>query len=82
MNFCLGYQGATPATIAIMDGTCRIGLDAEELKDLAKAGEEKRAQKCSTREISLFLAQYNCSKNTRIDQQPQHQWGGTILTIK
>lgn len=68
-------QGAVPATIAVMDGSCRIGLSSSELQDLAKAGEEGRAQKCSTRELSLILAKQNI-RNSIGDEQP-HQWGGT-----
>lgn len=71
----LTLQGATPATIAVRNNTCCIGISSPELEDLAKAGEENRAQKCSTRELSLILA-----KNIilgEIDQRPI-QWGGTF----
>ena len=36
---------------------CRVGLTLSELEDLAKAGTEGRATKCSTRELSLLLSQ-------------------------
>jgi hypothetical protein len=65
-------QGVTPATIAVRDGVCRVGLTFEELVDLAKAGPEGRATKCSTRELSLMMA--NSSRNVEKDG---HQWGGT-----
>ena len=63
-------QGVTPATIAVLDGVCRVGLSSEELADLAKAGPEGRATKCSTRELSLIMASSR-------DPQNGHQWGGT-----
>jgi pseudouridine-5'-phosphate glycosidase len=72
-SFCSQEQGVTPATIAVMDGVGRIGLTPDELQDLAKAGEEKRAQKCSTRELSLVLGVRDNQTN-----EP-HQWGGTDI---
>jgi pseudouridine-5'-phosphate glycosidase len=69
-------KGVTPATIAVRDGICRVGLTCEELADLAKAGEEGRATKCSTRELSLFIA--NSFRN--VDKEG-HQWGGRYFMI-
>lgn len=63
----------TPATIAVRDGVCRVGLSSEELTDLAKAGEERRATKCSTRELSLIMAK------AKKQSGGEHQWGGRIL---
>ena len=67
----LREKGVTPATIAVRDGVCRVGLSSEELVDLAKAGPEGRAKKCSTRELSLIMASHD-KHNTG-----PHQWGGT-----
>ena len=67
----LREKGVTPATIAVRDGVCRVGLSSEELVDLAKAGPEGRAKKCSTRELSLIMASHD-KRNTG-----PHQWGGT-----
>jgi pseudouridine-5'-phosphate glycosidase len=52
---------------------CCIGLSSEELQDLAKAGGEKRAQKCSTRELSLIIAKQRSIKGR---YEVPHQWGG------
>jgi pseudouridylate synthase len=45
--------GAEPATIAIMDGRVRVGLDRAELERLAAAAE---ATKCSTRDLPRAIA--------------------------
>jgi hypothetical protein len=73
------------------NATCRIGLDPDELEDLAKAGQQGRAQKCSTRELSLFLAtqrHYEMMRHQKVkmenansDQQQSQKdvsdiWGG------
>lgn len=46
-------NGATPATIAIMDGKIRIGLDKEDLETLATA---KDVAKVSRRDLAEILA--------------------------
>ena len=46
--------GATPATIAILDGVIRIGLSAEELEFLART---KPIVKCSRRDVAAILSQ-------------------------
>jgi len=69
-SLCCYVQGVTPATIAVRDGVCRVGFSSEELVDLAKAGPEGRAKKCSTRELSLIMA-----SQTKHHAGP-HQWGG------
>ncbi|MGB3181986.1 MAG: pseudouridine-5'-phosphate glycosidase [Cyclobacteriaceae bacterium] len=45
--------GATPATIALMDGRIRIGLDDADLEQLAA---DKRAVKVSRRDMPVILA--------------------------
>jgi pseudouridine-5'-phosphate glycosidase len=45
--------GATPATIAIMDGRLRVGLDADDLEVLATAG--GKAAKASRRDIAALI---------------------------
>jgi len=47
-------EGATPATIAIMDGKIRVGLNPQQLETLAKLGE--KVWKVSRRDIALVLA--------------------------
>ena len=53
----LRSRGVVPATIAIKDGVFRAGLHQDEMLDLAKAGEEGRATKCSTRDLPLIAAE-------------------------
>ena len=50
----INEQGATPATIAIIDGTLRAGLSAEELQGFAKNGPS--IMKVSTRDIPYVVA--------------------------
>ena len=45
--------GGTPATIAVVDGKLRIGLDSVELETLAT---RENLEKCSTRELSRTIA--------------------------
>ena len=47
-------HGATPATVAIMDGTINVGLEDFHMERLAKEGQS--ATKCSRRDISLVCA--------------------------
>jgi pseudouridylate synthase len=70
----LRSRDVTPATIALKDGVCRIGLDREELTDLAKAGEDGRAQKCSTRDLPIQIAMTGSTENAR-----RPQWGATTV---
>ncbi|MFM2044593.1 MAG: hypothetical protein RLY86_3169 [Pseudomonadota bacterium] len=46
-------EGAVPATIAILDGRIRVGLEAEDMERLAKGG----VRKVSRRDLPLVLAQ-------------------------
>lgn len=47
--------GATPATIAILEGKCRAGLARHELEALAKLGPS--VTKCSRRDLPYLLSQ-------------------------
>ena len=47
-------RGAVPATVTIMDGKFRVGLDAADLERLAKAG--GTAAKASRRDVAAFLS--------------------------
>ena len=47
-------NGAIPATIAIMDGRLKVGLDNDMLEALGRAGH--RVTKCSRRDIPFVLA--------------------------
>jgi pseudouridine-5'-phosphate glycosidase len=68
----LRKKGVTPATIAIKDGICRIGLSQDEIEDLALAGQENRAKKCSTRDLPVILAKQKSSDS-------ENQWGATTV---
>lgn len=78
--------GAIPATIAVQDGICRVGLTVDELHDLAISGVEERASKCSTRDLPFILAkhQMNLTQNASNDalkkrNQSKCQWGATTV---
>ncbi|KAJ1455893.1 pseudouridine-5'-phosphate glycosidase [Pelagophyceae sp. CCMP2097] len=49
-------HGATPATIAILDGKVRVGLSDSDLERLAVAGRDGSALKCSRRDIAYAAA--------------------------
>jgi pseudouridine-5'-phosphate glycosidase len=54
MEDCVRAEGAIPATMAVIDGVVRVGLEPEELQWLANA---ENVAKCSTRDLPLALAQ-------------------------
>ena len=66
-------RGCIPATIAIKNGIFRAGLHSDEMEDLALAGMEGRAVKCSTRDLSLVA-----SKQQRYNSD-QNVWGATTV---
>ena len=47
-------NGATPATVAIIEGRACVGLSHDELEALARAGE--RVRKCSRRDLAAVVA--------------------------
>ena len=54
-------EGATPATIGILNGKIKIGLSDEELKFFA---ENKGMQKCSRRDLAAVIARKGCGAAT------------------
>ena len=46
-------EGASPATMAVLDGTLRIGLEENELQRLTRADD---VAKCTTRDLPLVMA--------------------------
>ena len=54
--------GATPATIAIMDGQFRVGLNEAELDQLAQAG--GKAAKASRRDVAALVAGHGTAGTT------------------
>ena len=49
-------RGATPATIAILDGVCHIGLEEEELERFARLGSAGEVGKVSRRDLAHAVA--------------------------
>ncbi|GKY99078.1 hypothetical protein MPSEU_000863500 [Mayamaea pseudoterrestris] len=66
-----------PATIAVRNGVCCVGLEQDDIHDLCLASKEGRALKCSTRDLPIVMA------NARLLQQPQENapisWGATTV---
>ena len=54
-------EGVTPATIGIMNGKIKIGLNDEELKFFA---ENRDIQKCSRRDLAAVIARGGCGAAT------------------
>ena len=54
-------EGATPATIAIVDGMVRIGLDREGLEEIATSDD---VVKCSARDLSVVMARFATGATT------------------
>ena len=70
-------RGCIPATIAIKNGIFRAGLHSDEMEDLARAGQEGRARKCSTRDLPLIA-----SKQRLFNIGPPmltNSWGATTV---
>ena len=75
-------RGVEPATIALRNGTCHVGLSVDDVNDLAQARAENRVVKCSSREIPLFLAKHTSQKQQQQQQQDSDnkpQWGATTV---
>jgi pseudouridine-5'-phosphate glycosidase len=54
-------EGATPATIAVLDGVCRVGLDADQLHALATGTE---VYKATTRDLPWLVANRSTGATT------------------
>mmetsp|Transcript_19907 Transcript_19907/g.43254 ORF Transcript_19907/g.43254 Transcript_19907/m.43254 type:complete len:403 (+) Transcript_19907:154-1362(+) len=77
-------NGVVPATVAVKNGVCRVGLSEEELEDLARAGEEGRAEKCSTRDLPMILGAAAAAAATGSSKQEEGTetvtlWGATTV---
>lgn len=68
-------QGVEPATIAIKNGACHVGLSPQEIDDLSQARQDDRVNKCSSREIPLFLARHENKDSLGLPTQ----WGATTV---
>jgi pseudouridine-5'-phosphate glycosidase len=67
-------QGAVPATIAIMDGKFRVGLEAEDLERLASEGHA--AAKASRRDVAALLASAELAGTTVATTMLAAHWAG------
>ena len=76
-------NGVVPATVAVKNGVCKVGLSEEELEDLARAGEEGRAQKCSTRDLPMILGAAATAATGSSKQEDATEtatlWGATTV---
>jgi len=61
MERCVRDERALPATIAVLDGNVRVGLDEDELLALAAA---ENVAKCTTRDLPLVMAAGGCGATT------------------
>jgi len=87
----LRERGVEPATIALRDGDCRIGLTPEEIDDLARPAsstndnaetephkKQQKAVKCSTRDLARVLsAQDRSTQQSARSTVPP--WGATTV---
>lgn len=70
--------GATPATIAIMDGKIKVGLDAEELERLAT---EKNVAKVSRRDFAEVIANKRIGATTVTTTMMAAHYAGITLFV-
>ncbi|MBN2471224.1 MAG: pseudouridine-5'-phosphate glycosidase [Anaerolineae bacterium] len=63
MEQAIRDQGATPATIAILDGQIRVGLTASEIERLAELGPDT-VRKCSRRDLPLVVGMHGHGATT------------------
>ncbi|KAF8455479.1 Indigoidine synthase A like protein-domain-containing protein [Terfezia claveryi] len=55
--------GAVPATICVLDGLCRVGLDTKELVQMAETSGKKNTLKVSRRDIPYLTGMKLAGKN-------------------
>ncbi|WP_104987922.1 pseudouridine-5'-phosphate glycosidase [Sorangium cellulosum] len=67
-------NGAVPATIAIMDGKLKVGVQAEDLERLAKAG--GKAAKASRRDVAALLVSGAIAGTTVATTMMAAAWAG------
>lgn len=62
-------NGGVPATIGVINGVARVGLEAEELIELASAAEKKNALKVSRRDLGYICGLVEPPRYTRFLDQ-------------
>lgn len=65
-------NGGVPATIGVLNGVARVGLDAGELVELASTAEKKNALKVSRRDLGYIcgLVRYLSELRMSIETEP------------
>jgi pseudouridine-5'-phosphate glycosidase len=67
-------QGAVPATVAIMDGKFRVGVEGEDLERLASEGH--KAAKASRRDVAALLVSGDLAGTTVATTMMAAAWAG------
>jgi pseudouridine-5'-phosphate glycosidase len=67
-------QGAVPATVAIMDGKFRVGIEGEDLERLASEGH--KAAKASRRDVAALLVSGDLAGTTVATTMMAAHWAG------
>jgi pseudouridine-5'-phosphate glycosidase/sugar/nucleoside kinase (ribokinase family) len=80
----LRAKGVEPATIAIKNGVCRIGLSVDEIHDLCSNNKTSThngrvVEKCSTRELSLIMAKHQHQHGQKSGNLGDDSWGATTV---
>lgn len=55
-------NGGIPATIAVFDGVARVGLDAQEIIEVAASAQTKSALKVSRRDLGYICGLVSFSR--------------------
>jgi pseudouridine-5'-phosphate glycosidase len=71
--------GATPATIAILDGIIHVGLEPAQLDKLARLG--PRCSKCSRRDLALLVSRRANGATTVAATMLIASWAGIPLFV-
>ncbi len=77
----LRSKDVIPATIAVKNGICQVGLSQEDICDLVVSGDEGRASKCSTRDLPFLMKNHGqeyALKKKGLQNDGKYYWGGKI----
>ncbi len=76
LSHIIRSKNVIPATIAVKNGTCCVGLIESDIHDLVVSGGEGRATKCTTRDLPFFIRNKKYVSNNDIQKT---QWGATTV---
>lgn len=84
MEAVLWARNVTPATVGVVKGRLVIGLDAQELSDLAQRAEGedatyRRVAKLGARDLGPLLGRLRWHRRTGVDASPPPMYGGTTV---